>query len=168
MDDLLPIVRLTHVVFAVFWVGWVFVSVLILEPRLAALGPAIQKRVMGSLMPVVVPAMTVSGFVVFVTGTLLTLDMRAGRLDTMFTTGWGLMIALGAAATVAAMVVGLGGLTPTGIKLGKLGAQVGDGPPSEAQAAGIARLSRRMDVLGRLDLAFVTLALVTMPLARYI
>lgn len=168
MDELLPIIRLAHVIAAVFWVGSVYFSVLILEPRLAALGPAIQQRVMGAIMPVVVPAMMVSAITVFVTGTIITLEMRAGRLDTMLTTGWGIAIMVGIVATVGAMAVGSAGLTPTGLKLSKLGREVAAEGPSEEQTVMLARLNRRMDFLSRLDITLVSIALATMPLARFV
>ncbi|MDH4142624.1 MAG: hypothetical protein OEV61_08430 [Chloroflexota bacterium] len=167
MEDWLSIVRLLHVLFGVFWVGSVFFTVLILKPRLAKLGPNFEKPVMGALMPRVVPAMFTSAIIVFVTGSIITFNMRAGDLGSLLTTGWGLMISLGIVATLAAISVGLGGLTPTGIKMGKISGQLDGQPPTPAQATTLARLGRRMDVLERVDFALVLIAVATMPLARF-
>lgn len=168
MEAWLSIIRLFHVLFGVFWVGSVFFTVLILEPRLARLGPSFEKPVMAAIMPRVVPAMFVSAVIVFATGSILTLNMRGGDLGSLLTTGWGLMISLGIVATLGAMFVGLGGLTPTGIRMGRISDQLNGQPPTPAQAATLARLGRRMDVLERVDFALVTLAVVTMPLARFV
>ena len=167
MEDWLSIIRLLHVLLGVFWVGSVLFTVLILKPRLAKLGPNFEKPVMGALMPRVVPAMFASAVIVFITGSILTFNMRAGDLGSLLTTGWGLMISLGIVATLAAMSVGLGGLTPTGIKMGKISDQLNGQPPTPTQAATLARLGRRMDLLERVDFVLVLLALATMPLARF-
>lgn len=168
MEDWLAIVRLLHVLFGVFWVGSVLFTVLILKPRLARLGASFEKPVMGALMPRVVPAMFASAITVFVTGSILTFNMRAGDIGSLLTTGWGLMIFLGIVATVGAMAVGLGGLAPTGIQMGKISDQLDGLPPTPAQAATLARLGRRMDRLERVDFALVLFALATMPLARFV
>ena len=168
MLESMPGLRVLHILFAVFWVGSVFFQMLILEPRLKALGPQVQQPVMAAIMPLLVPAMVLSGVIVFTTGTLMTLTLRSGMLDTMLTSGWGLAMLTGAVATVGAMVVGLGGLTPTGIRLGRLGKQLNGQPPTPAQAATLTRLSHRMDVLGRADFALVFIALVSMSLARFL
>jgi uncharacterized membrane protein len=168
MDNWLGIVRLIHVLFGVFWVGSVLFTVLILKPRLAKLGPSYEKPVMGAIMPRVVPAMFASAFIVFFSGTILTFNMRAGDLGSLLTTGWGLMIFVGIVATIGAMAVGLGGLTPTGIRMGRISDELNGRPPTPAQAATLARLGRRMDRLERVDFALVLIALATMPLARFV
>jgi hypothetical protein len=94
--------------------------------------------------------------------------MRAGNVSSLLTTGWGVMIFLGIIATVGAMIVGLGGLTPTGIKMGRISDELNGQPPSPEQAATLARLGHRMDRLERVDFALVAFALVTMPLARFV
>lgn len=168
MNDWLSIVRLLHVLFGVFWVGSVFFTVLVLKPRLAKLGPAFEKPVMAAIMPRVVPAMFASAVIVFATGSILTFTMRGGDLGSLLSTGWGLMISLGIVATAGAMGVGLGGLAPTGIRMGKIAEQLKGQPPTPEQAATLARLGRRMDRLERVDFGLVTLAIMTMPLARFV
>jgi uncharacterized membrane protein len=168
MEDWLGIVRLLHVLFGVFWVGSVFFTMLILKPRLTKLGPMFEKPVMAAIMPRVVPAMFVSAIIVFISGSILTYNMRAGDIGSLLTTSWGVMIFLGIIATVGAIIVGLGGLTPTGIQLGKISGELNGQPPTPAQAASLDRLGRRMDLLERFDFVLVLFALVTMPLARFV
>lgn len=168
MEDWLAIVRLLHVLLGVFWVGSVLFTMLILKPRLARLGASFEKPVMAAIMPRLVPAMFISGITVFVTGSILTLNMRAGDVSSLLSTGWGFMIFLGSVATVGAIIVGLGGLAPTGIRMGRLSDELSGQPPTPAQAAALARLGRRMDRLERVDFALVVFALATMPLARFV
>jgi hypothetical protein len=164
---MMPIIRLLHILFGVFWVGSVFFQMLILEPRLRILGPKFRQPVMSAIMPILVPAMMLSGFTVFFSGILMTLAYRGGRIDTLLTSGWGLAMVIGFVATVGAMLIGLGGLTPTGIRLGRLGEQLNGQPPTPEQAATISRLSHRMELLSRADFTLLLIALVVMPLARY-
>lgn len=168
MWELMPVLRLLHIVFGVFWVGSVLYQTLILEPRLKTLGPQVQQSVMGALAPLIAPAMIVSSTTVFATGSLMTLTLRAGRLDSLLTSGWGMAIFTGFVATVASLVIGLGGLTPTGIRISRLGAQLAGQQPSLEQIATLARLGHRMEILGRADLVLVVIALVSMPLARFV
>jgi len=56
MDLGLITLRVLHIVSGVFWVGGVFFFTLILEPRLRALGPTIQRPAMQSITPVMGPA----------------------------------------------------------------------------------------------------------------
>lgn len=168
MWDLMPVLRFLHILFGVFWAGSVFFQMLILEPRLKRLGPQFQQPVMSAIMPMLVPAMAVSALIVFVTGTAMTLTLRSGTLDTLLTGGWGWAMVIGTVATLGAMAVGFGGLTPTGKRLVQLGAQLNGQPPSSEQAATLSRLSQRMDRLSRADFALVSIALASMPVARFL
>jgi hypothetical protein len=112
--------------------------------------------------------MFASAFIVFISGTIITFNMRAGDLGSLLTTGWGVMIFVGILATIGAMSIGLGGLTPTGMKLARISDELKGQPPTPAQAATLAALGRRMDRLERADFALVLIALATMPLARFV
>ena len=78
-----------HPVFGIFVAGTYLFLVPILEPRLKRLGPAIQGPVMQSLMPVLTPVMATSFVIIIGTGVAMTLRLRGGSLDTLFTTEWG-------------------------------------------------------------------------------
>ena len=108
-----------------------------------------------------------SAVIVFTTGSILTFKMRNGDIGSLLDTGWGIMITLGIIATLGAMSVGFGGLMPTGIKMGKISDELNGQPPTPTQAATLARLGRRMDILHRFDFTFVLIAVATMPLARF-
>ena len=55
VDVLMIALRIIHVVAGVFWAGSAFFMVMILEPRLRALGPQYQGPVMGAIAPVIPP-----------------------------------------------------------------------------------------------------------------
>lgn len=89
MDVEFVILRNLHIVFGVFWTGTAVFLATILEPRLRALGPAVQGPVMGSLMPALTPSMLGSAAITIGAGVALALRLRWGHLDTFFDTGWG-------------------------------------------------------------------------------
>lgn len=63
--------------------------------------------------------------------------------------------------------MGIAGLTPTGRRIAQLTAVL-EGPPTPEQAATLASLGRRMDILHRLDFALLFIAVASMPLARFL
>ena len=52
--------RIVHMVFAVFVVGYYFFMVPILMPKMKKLGPAVQGPIMQAIMPVLMPVMWTS------------------------------------------------------------------------------------------------------------
>ena len=101
------IVRVVHIGFGVFWAGSALFMAIILEPRLRALGPAIQRPVMAALVPVMGPAMAISAIITMGAGVYLVIRLRGSRLDEFFDTGWGWAIFIGFVASVAAFAAGL-------------------------------------------------------------
>lgn len=88
--SILAILRIVHILSGVFVAGYYFLMVPIVMPRLKRLGPAIQGPVMQALMPILTPVMATSVILLLGTGIAMTLILRQGALDTLFTTGWGL------------------------------------------------------------------------------
>ena len=89
MNIEMVVLRLLHIVFGVFWAGSAVFFAFVLEPRLRALGPAIQRPVMGSLSRVMGPALGGSGAITIAAGITLALRLRWNTLDRWFDTGWG-------------------------------------------------------------------------------
>jgi hypothetical protein len=166
MDTLTVVLRLLHLLFGTFWAGTTFFTVLILEPRLGRMGPKFQSPVMNALMPVITPLMILSSFVVLGTGVALTF-MVWTTFDTLFTTSMGWILFAGFVFTIGAIAVGLGFLTPTGIRLGKLSRSLEGRLPSPDETAQLTRLSARIETMSRLNFIFLLLAVSTMALFRY-
>lgn len=160
--------RLIHVIAGIFVGGTYLFLVPILEPRLKRLGPAIQGPVMSALMPILTPIMGASFVVLFGTGTAMTLMVRQGNLSQLVTTAWGWDILLGIIATIAIFIVGFGILTPTGIRMEKLGRSIEGRAPSPEEGQRLHQLSVRVEKLSRINFVFVLIALATMVIARYL
>ncbi|MDP2731011.1 MAG: hypothetical protein Q8O55_11110, partial [Dehalococcoidales bacterium] len=116
--------RMLHIIFSAYLAGSLTFWVLVLQPRLKRLGPAIQSPVMGALTPVVIALNATSFIVIAATGIPMTFMARNSSLGDLVTTGWGWDIIIGTIATLAAAVVGFALIVPIGIRLGKLGASI--------------------------------------------
>jgi uncharacterized membrane protein len=167
MDNLTIILRVLHIVFGTFWAGTTFFSVLILEPRLGRMGPAFQNPVMNALMPIITPLMMLSSFIVLGTGVALTL-MVWTTLDALFTTTTGWILFAGFVFTVGAIIVGLGFLTPSGIRLGRLSKSLEGRTPTADETQQLTRLSTRIETFSRLNFVFILLSVCAMAFFRYI
>src|SRR3972149_7447157 len=142
--DSVGVLRIVHVIFGIFVGGPYLFLVLILEPRLKRLGPAIKSPLMRSLSPVMTVAMGLSFIVLIGTGVAIVLILRSGSLNTLFASGWGWAVVIGLIATAGAFVVGFGMLTPTGIRLSKLGNSIKGRPPTTEEGQQMNRLSSRI------------------------
>ena len=160
--------RLIHVIAGIFVGGTYLFLVPILEPRLRRLGPAIQGSVMSALMPILTPVMGLSFIVLFGTGTAMTLLIRQGNLSQLVTTAWGWVIFLGIIATIAICIVGFGIITPTGIRMEKLGRSIEGRAPTPEEGQRLHQLSVRIEKLSRINFVFVVIALATMVISRYL
>ena len=160
--------RLIHVIAGIFVGGTYLFLVPILEPRLKRLGPAIQGPVMRAIVPILTPIMGLSFVVLFGTGTAMTLLIRQGNLSQLVTTAWGWDILLGIIATIVICIVGFGIITPTGIRMEKLGRSIEGRAPSPEEGQRLHQLSVRIEKLSRINFVFVVIALATMVISRYL
>ena len=164
----LMILRIVHVAFGIYIAGSYLFLVLILEPRLKRLGPAIQSPVMRALMPILTPVNAISFIIILGTGMAITLIMRSGALNTLFVTAWGWAMIIGLAATVAVCVVGFGFLMTTGFRMDKLGRSIEGRAPTPYEGKILHQLSARIETLSRVNLVLIVIALASMIASRYI
>ena len=88
MDILMIALRIIHVVAGVFWAGSVFFMVMILEPRLRALGPQYQGPVMGAIAPVIPRMVGSSAVITILVGVWLALKVQGlNHLDKFYSDG---------------------------------------------------------------------------------
>ncbi len=106
METEFVVARLLHIVFGGFWAGSAMFMAVILEPRLRALGPAIQGPVMAALTPVLIPVMLISATITLVSGGYLTEKLWVDT-DYFFDSGWGRAMLIGIIATVLAYASGV-------------------------------------------------------------
>ena len=160
--------RLLHVVFSIYLVGSATFMVLVLQPRLKRLGPAIQSPLMSAITPVMVALNATSFIVIMATGIPMTFMARNSSLSDLVTTGWGWDIIIGIIATIAAAIVGFGIIVPIGIRLGKLGASTAGRAPTPEEGQQLQGLSTKLEKLSRVNFTLIVIALATMVIARYL
>lgn len=162
----LIIARLFHFIFGVFWAGTAIFMAVILEPRLRALGPAIQGPVMAALFPFMVPAMILSGTITIASGLYLTVNLW-GSFDLFLDRDWGRAILVGLVAAILAFASGLT-TSVQGKKMIQMGAAIQGRAPTPEEIAGMTRQGARLTLLGRTTATLVIIALVAMASARYL
>ncbi len=160
--------RIIHIVFSVFWAGTVIFATLILIPQLRALGPAIERPTMKALLRITSPTMMVSSLIVLGTGIAIALRMHGGSLDTFLTTGWGLAMFTGFIAVVIAVIIGFGVMAPAGFRMEKLGRSIEGRDPTPDEAQQLDRLNARVRIGDRINFVLILIALVAMPVSRFV
>ena len=160
--------RILHIVFGTFWVGASILTLFFLEPRLRALGSVFENRVMRALLPVVSPAFGLSSIIVLGTGIAMTIRLRGSDLSTILATGWGWAMLVGFIATVAAIVVGFGFSAPKGMRLIKMERSMKGRDPNTAEAHEIETILASVQIVERINIVLILIALVAMPAARFV
>lgn len=166
MDAIMVALRSLHIGFGIFLVGNGLFATLILEPRLRALGPAVQGPVMGAVMPVMTRIQVLSFAIVIVTGGILMYLLRGNFFQSG--SNWGWAILAGLAITLAALIISFGMVTPLGIRMMKLGASIEGRPPTPDEARRMAAMAGRVRTLTRVLVALSVAIVVSMAGARYL
>jgi uncharacterized membrane protein len=170
MDLTLLILRVVHIVGAIFWGGAVLFVVHFLEPAVRDTGPdgakvmqALQRRRYLDVVPITALLTLVSGYWLY---------WRVfGRLHPgPGASGAELALGIGGAAGLLAFVVGVTALRPAALRLGRLGAELAQAPAERREALGgeMARLRARMRVAGRVVAGLLAVAMLTMAVGRYL
>lgn len=140
---------------------------LILEPRLRALGPAIQGPVMGAIAPILGRAIGISGFITIAAGLTLYLKLPRGGMDRLFDDAWSWAIFIGFLVTIVAYGFGIAvGITTA--RLAKLGKSTEGGPPSPEVMGQMQLLSGRVRLFVRIATTLLVIAVVSMAAARFL
>jgi len=162
--------RLLHVVLGIFWAGTIVFNALYLQPAMADAGPD-GAKVMASLMRrhflVVMP---VVGFVTIVSGLWLYWHVSAGFQADYMGSSTGMAIGVGTIAALAAFAIGVGILRPAMMRAGALSqaAMQAPAPERDAHLATAQALRMRAAIAGRVVAALLTIAAITMAVARYV
>ena len=171
MDILLILLRVVHVVGGVFWAGAVLFVVHFLEPSVREAGPdgarvmqALQKRRYLDVVPATAAFTLVSGYWLY--------WRIFGRLHPgPGASGAELGLAIGGLAALVAFVIGVTLLRPSALRIGALGAELGEATApdrKESLAEEIGRLRNRMRRSGRWVAALLGVAIVCMAVGRYL
>ena len=165
MDIFIVSLRLIHIVGGSFWVGAAILLAAFVEPAASAAGPAggqYMQRLAGSKMGV---AITIAAVLTVVCGFLL-----YWRLGYSLGSVPGVTLLVGGIVGLISLVYG-GAITgPTTLALGRVGAEIqaSGKPPTPEQAAQMQTLQGRLRMASRINAALVTIAVITMAVARYL
>ena len=159
MDMEMVVMRVVHILAGVIWSGSAIFLAVVLDPRLRALGPDIQRKVTAALAPSLRIVLDGGAAVTILVGILLV--YRMDRLDNLFDTNWGLAITIGLVASIFALASGIAAMSTTK----KL---IGTGEGAADEQADVDSLSAKATLLARITAALVVIAVVTMAAARFV
>jgi hypothetical protein len=171
MDWYVIILRVIHIAAGTFWVGAAFVLFLFIQPSAKELGPEGQ-RFMGHLvarrkLPIVI---MIAGIVTVLAGVLLYWRASDGFDADWISSGPGVAFTVGGLAAITTLALGLGITKPAVDRMGALGQEIATsgGQPTPSQASEMQRLQARLLLIGRLSMVLLTIAVVTMAMARFL
>ena len=170
MITVLLVIRFIHIVASVCWAGGAFINFLFIEPTAKALEPAgmqfVQYMVTKRRFAIF---MVVSSTLTVLSGALMIWQLTGFRLLSYMSSGPGLGFTLGSIAGIVVYFIGMFGINPRAVRLGKLGGQIqaAGGTPTPEQAAELKKLDREMSTLSKIDFILVALSLALMASARY-
>ncbi|MGQ0848694.1 MAG: hypothetical protein ACT4OP_06190 [Actinomycetota bacterium] len=157
----MAILRLIHIVGAVFWAGGVMMIGWFISPSARRTGPAAGPFMQSLLKSRVADVMVTAGVVTVLAGGWL-LGIRGIALNAW--QGWALLT--GAAAGVAALLFGIIRQRPTAARIQQLGAalQASGSPPTAEQTSELAMLQIRMGRYANLLAGLMVVAVAGMAL----
>jgi hypothetical protein len=118
-------------------------------------------------MPVIGPALLISGLVTIVAGVYMSLRLRWGRLDEFLDTGWGWAIFFGFVATVIAFTLGMTA-SVLARRLKRLGQDIEGRPPTPEEIGHLQSLSARLVFQARAAAVLLLIAVAAMASARFV
>jgi uncharacterized membrane protein len=166
----LIVLRVVHILAALFWVGSAIYSTVFLVPALATLGPtagqvfaALQKR---KLMT----TMFAASVLAILSGLRLLWITSGGMSAAYLATPVGRGFAWSGAIALVAFLIGVFFSRPSGLRMGRIGAQLAAATPEErpALAAEMQRLRRRNTTSSLTVTVLLVLAAAGMAVARYL
>jgi hypothetical protein len=161
------ILRLIHVLTAIFWLGGITIVARFLMPSGRDLG-AVAMPVMSHLMQVrkLPIALLVAGWLTVLSGSAL--YMRYGATTpAWYGTGPGRVFGIGGTLGVIAILIGTFGNAPTARRMGRVGASLQASPGNTELTAELQRLQARLARLTMIVFALLLLAAACMAVARY-
>jgi uncharacterized membrane protein len=164
------IMRITHIFGAVLWVGSAIFYFFLIIPTVKSLGPSggqfMQNLIGKQRLPIY---MNLVSLVTILSGLYLYIYDSGGFRLGWIISGPGTLLTIGSVVGMAVFFVGMLGIKPRGERIGELGMEIGKagGPPNPAQLLEMEKLNREMHFFEKLDVAMLTIALLTMTAARF-
>lgn len=160
--------RILHIIFGVYMVGTSIFILFILEPRVKSLGKGTWQHVLRAVEAPASASLGVSVLIILGTGITMTIRLRGYDLGIILATGWGIAILVGFIATVAALVVGFGFSVPKGMQLMKMEHYMKGRDPNPNEARELDKIVDRLELVERINIVLIMIALISMPLARFL
>lgn len=167
---MLPILRLIHIVFGVFWVGSVLFATFVLMPSVRAAGPSgmvIMKELGRRKLHVFI---MVSAILTVGAGIWLMIILSGGAPGVWMRTSAGRTFGIGGGFAILAFIFGMLVNAPTAARMSAIGAAVAQrgGPPTAEEAAELQRLQSRMGMASVVVAVLLLLSTAAMAVARYL
>lgn len=164
------VLRLVHVMGAIFWVGSGIFTSFFLAPVLAKAGPSagpvmlgLQQRKLFAVLPIV-------ALLTILSGARLMQIASGGFSAAYFQSGMGRTFAFGAAAGIVAFLFGITFVKPTSTRMGKVGAALAaaqDNAERERLAAEFEQVRKRLGLGSMIATVLILVAASAMAIARY-
>jgi len=164
----LIVLRLVHVMSAIFWVGGILIVARFILPTVRAMGPAGMPVMVEIAQVRKLPMrLYVAGWLTVLSG--LALYYRAASLSgpAWFASPPGRVFGLGGALGLVVILMGTFGNLPTTRRIGAIGKQLQTGPAAPELTAELQRLQLRLRRLTEIAAALLSLAAAAMAVARY-
>ena len=168
---MLILLRITHVVFGVFWVGTAIFNAVFLIPTVRALGPAggpvMQEIAEKRKLPIY---FFISGILTVLSGFGLYWYDSEGFTNGFMRSAGGMTFGAGGLLALITLLLGIFVITPAAIRASKLGAAMAAAkkPPAPEQAAEMQRLQAKLGQMGGVAAGLLTLTTIAMAVARYV
>lgn len=159
--------RILHVVIGVLWAGSAFYSGLIMMPKIHALRSDIKRPAMRAVSGLTGLIMLVGYIIVIASGIWMALRMQ-GSLDIYFSTGWGLTMLISFIAMLISCVVGFVFIVPSALGEEKLLRSIEGRDPTPDEDQQLERLSARHIASARINFVLIFIAVVAMPISRFV
>ena len=168
---MLIFLRLTHILFGVFWAGTAIFNAIFLLPAVRALGPAggpVMQEIAGKRkLPVY---FFVAGILTVLSGFGLYWHDSQGFTNGFMRSAGGMTFGIGAVLALIAVLLGIFVVTPAAMRAGKLGAEIAAGkkPPTPEQATEMQQLQAKLGTMAFVAAGLLTLTTIAMAVARYV
>jgi hypothetical protein len=171
MSVVLVVLRLVHISLGVFWAGAMLFVVIFLEPSVREAGPDGAKVMQGIMRRRYLNWMPLFAGLTILSGLALMHHASVGFTGVWVTAPVGLSLMTGGVAAIVAFIIGVFVMRRSVLKAAGLNAALQknpDDPNRDATMAVIHALRHRARIAGRWVAGLLSIAVVTMAVARYL
>ncbi len=172
VDIVMVVLRVLHIAAGVFWVGAAFAFFLFVDPSAKALGPDVEGKFLDQItrvrrFPMVILS---AGLITVLAGLAMYYRDSNGFSNGWIGTPTGIGFTIGGLAAIVSFLTGPLVILPTIKKLQGVGGRLEaeHRPPTPEEGAELAALDQRLTTIGKIDLVFLSVAVLFMATSRYL